>query len=210
MSKSSHSKNPKKATEKKQKPAKTAPIKKKEDVEKSKDEKIDEDFPGYPHYPAKEDILNPKNGFKKIDSELEDNNKATLQNKKEADEFSLENGEEQNEVDNLGIVPGTEADVTVDDIIALGPTEQDMDSGEDESMMPSDANLEEFLEDASEEPEGEDLMYELGKDGSELDVPGAEEDDAEERMGEEDEENNYYSLGGDEKDSLEDDITAKE
>jgi hypothetical protein len=58
--------------------------------------------------------------------------------------------------------------------------------------------------------EGEDLTYELGKDGSDLDVAGAEEDDAEEAIGEEDEENNYYSLGGDEKDSLEDDITAKE
>ena len=33
--------------------------------------------------------------------------------------------------------------------------------------------------------------------GSDLDVPGSEEDDADEEIGEEDEENNPYSLGGD-------------
>lgn len=36
-----------------------------------------------------------------------------------------------------------------------------------------------------------------------LDIPGAELDDDGERIGEEDEENNYYSLGGDEKNELE-------
>ena len=35
--------------------------------------------------------------------------------------------------------------------------------------------------------------------GSDLDVPGADEDDANEDIGEEDEENNPYSLGGDDK-----------
>ncbi len=38
-----------------------------------------------------------------------------------------------------------------------------------------------------------------------LDVPGSELDDNDEIIGEEDEENNYYSLGGDEKNSLEED-----
>lgn len=36
--------------------------------------------------------------------------------------------------------------------------------------------------------------------GSELDVPGSEEDDYDEALGEEDEENNSYSLGGEKKD----------
>ena len=35
--------------------------------------------------------------------------------------------------------------------------------------------------------------------GSDLDVPGADDDNADENIGEEDEENNPYSLGGDEK-----------
>jgi len=41
--------------------------------------------------------------------------------------------------------------------------------------------------------------------GSDLDVPGSEMDDAQEAIGSEDEENNYYSLGGDDKESLEED-----
>ena len=39
--------------------------------------------------------------------------------------------------------------------------------------------------------------------GSDLDIPGAEMDDAQEDIGSEDEENNYYSLGGDDKENLE-------
>jgi hypothetical protein len=41
--------------------------------------------------------------------------------------------------------------------------------------------------------------------GDDLDVPGAELDDAQEIIGSEDEENNYYSLGGDDKENLEED-----
>ncbi len=40
----------------------------------------------------------------------------------------------------------------------------------------------------------------LALDGSDLDVPGSEEDDSNEAIGEEDEENNSYSLGGDKHD----------
>lgn len=36
------------------------PIRKKEDVQKNPDNRIDEDFPGFPHAPAKEEIINPK------------------------------------------------------------------------------------------------------------------------------------------------------
>jgi hypothetical protein len=39
--------------------------------------------------------------------------------------------------------------------------------------------------------------------GGDLDVPGAELDDTQEEIGSEDEENNYYSLGGDDKESQE-------
>jgi hypothetical protein len=40
-----------------------------------------------------------------------------------------------------------------------------------------------------------------------IDVPGSELDDRNEMIGSEDEENNSYSLGGDDKESLEDDPT---
>src|SRR5437868_10927875 len=38
----------------------TDPINEKEEVQKSNDEHIDQDFEGYPHEPATENIINPK------------------------------------------------------------------------------------------------------------------------------------------------------
>lgn len=38
----------------------TDPIDKKEEVPKSKDKHIDQDFEGYPHHPAKENIIHPE------------------------------------------------------------------------------------------------------------------------------------------------------
>jgi hypothetical protein len=43
-----------------------------EEVQESNDEKIDQDFPGYPHSPAKEDILHPNSGFEKADVDVEE------------------------------------------------------------------------------------------------------------------------------------------
>ena len=37
------------------------PIRHKEDVQKSNDERIDQDFPGFPHHPSKEKNINPGN-----------------------------------------------------------------------------------------------------------------------------------------------------
>lgn len=38
----------------------TQPIKNKEQVQQSKDERIDQDFPGFPHAPATEDTIKTK------------------------------------------------------------------------------------------------------------------------------------------------------
>lgn len=43
--------------------------------------------------------------------------------------------------------------------------------------------------------------------GSDLDVPGSELDDKQESIGSEDEENNYYSLGGDDHNDLDENIS---
>jgi hypothetical protein len=37
------------------------PIRNESEVQESNDERIDEDFPGYPHHPSKEKTINPKN-----------------------------------------------------------------------------------------------------------------------------------------------------
>ncbi|WP_298738877.1 hypothetical protein [uncultured Chitinophaga sp.] len=83
------------------------------------------------------------------------------------------------------IIMGTEADVTAEDLANLGPRDEDMDEGEDESVRARDLLVKQTDEESDEEPP------------EELDVPGAAADDDAESRGMEDEENNEYSLGGD-------------
>jgi len=47
--------------------------------------------------------------------------------------------------------------------------------------------------------------FEQDVSGGDLDIPGADLDDVQEEIGSEDEENNHYSLGGDERENLEED-----
>lgn len=47
------------------------PMDSKQDVEQSPDEKINEDFPGYPHYPSREDIMDQQTGSHRVDADLE-------------------------------------------------------------------------------------------------------------------------------------------
>lgn len=141
----------------------------------------DEEFPGYPHYPAQEDIMHPANKMEKVapDPEKLTRSGAYLDKTPEKPvSSSLDTALETD--DDLIIVPGTEADVTRDDLIILG--EQNLDNDEEEST---------------------DTKTVLGDLGAGLDVPGEELDDQDEEIGAEDEENNYYSLGGDNKENLE-------
>lgn len=48
------------------------PMDSKKDVANSPDEKTDQDFPGYPHYPAKEDIMHKSTGSHRVDADLEE------------------------------------------------------------------------------------------------------------------------------------------
>jgi hypothetical protein len=43
----------------------------KEEAMKSNDNRIDEDFPGYPHHPANERIINPKNAADRTDADMD-------------------------------------------------------------------------------------------------------------------------------------------
>lgn len=161
------------------------------DVEKSNDPNIEKDFPGYPHYPAKDDILNPDNNSGKLDVDVDN-----LTRSHAVDPIHLKNikgvpgvsgitaeaipGDDE---DEIGIVSGTEADVTADDLLALGDRDADMDLGEDEELAARGWKP---------------------KAGTDLDIPDADmNDEAGDAMGQGDEENSYYSLGGDNKDSLE-------
>lgn len=44
----------------------------KREVEQSPDEKTDQDFPGYPHYPAKEDIMDQRTDSHRVDLDVEE------------------------------------------------------------------------------------------------------------------------------------------
>lgn len=141
----------------------------------------DKEFPGYPHYPAKEDILNRPDA-ERVDVDVENLSRSNTKTSSALPDASVKTPAADEPVPAVGdmdddiMVEGTEADVTADDLVALG--EEDADFGRRE---------------------------ELAVTGDDLDVPGAEEDDANEEIGEEDEENNYYSLGGDAHENLEED-----
>ncbi len=159
----------------------------------------DEDLPGYPHYPPTEDILNPSVDLERVDIDVEKITRAG--NISESDLSGVASvaplndmeepvNDDMDEEDDIGIVPGTEADVTKEDLLLLGAIDKDMDMGEDEEL--------------------ENKGFRLSLTGDDLDVPGEELDDDNELIGEEDEENNYYSLGGDNKESLEEDAARDE
>ncbi|MGZ5248406.1 MAG: hypothetical protein ACXWCR_14970 [Flavitalea sp.] len=146
----------------------------------------DDDLPGYPHYPSSEDITHPKNEMKKVDSNLDEMSKSTPGkiSRTETNEPISNSDTSLEDEDELIIVPGTEADVTAEDIENLGPRDGDMDMGDDEILKG---------------------RMQQSQDENDLDIPGSELDDANEDIGEEDEENNYYSLGGDRHDDLDED-----
>ena len=199
---------------------KTNPIDSENKVQQSKDEHIDQDYPGYPHYPAKDDIMNPQNHIERVEAgvenlthdDLQQNGKKkvmpTPQGPTTSDTAELED-EQENKEDDLGIVMGTEADVTEEDITNLGDPNRDFDMDEAEEIF-SDGSASAFggTEETVDDLDSKDLDDELNRTGDDLDVPGSEDDDADEDMGEEDEENNYYSLGGDRRDNIEDDPSS--
>jgi hypothetical protein len=161
------------------------PMDSKRDVENANDEKIDQDFPGYPHYPAREDIMDDRTDSHRVDIDVENlpntNNKTGVnqrfgnETERAKDAMTPQPGLGD---DDLGIQPGTEADVNEDDLAILNATNAEIG-------VPQNVDTEELNND--------------------LDIPGSELDDAAEEIGEEDEENNYYSLGGDRHESQEED-----
>ena len=166
----------------------TKPMDSKQDVEKSNDEKIDQDFPGYPHYPAREDIMDKRTDSKQVDADVENltnsNNKSGVGQRLSASHNNTEQARNAMTPqpglgnDDLDLKEGTEGDVTEDDLAALNATNDEI--GTPQNVTNEDIN-------------------------TDLDIPGSELDDANEKIGEEDEENNYYSLGGDSHENLEED-----
>ncbi|HYF29837.1 MAG TPA: hypothetical protein VD993_01845 [Chitinophagaceae bacterium] len=153
---------------------------------RKKTENENEDFPGYPHYPPKEDIMSASSDMKRVEVDVENltpsgkyvNTKAgsnPMSSPPAATDATASTGD-----DDLKIVPGTKADVTKDDLAVLGGrtfSDDDLHGTKKRKMVT----------------------------GDDLDIPGADLDNTNEAIGEEDEENNYYSLGGDRHEDLEED-----
>jgi len=139
------------------------------------DQNKDQDFPGYPHYPASEDITREGNNTGK--EQIEDEKDGVLDGAQ------------------IAQISDNDADVTAEDLDILNAAENG--STEDDASL-----IESGLDDVDEDGEP---LNENSSDlsGSDLDVPGSEDDDADELLGEEDEENNSYSLGGDNHESQE-------
>jgi hypothetical protein len=180
-------------------PENTDPIDSPNKVENSNDAKIDQDFPGYPHYPATEDIMNPSNHTERVTGELDSHSRADLNRmhldspiKSGSDATDPTRMEDQ---EDLHLVEGTSADVTETDMETLKMLDRDMDNGEDENRVDPDFRVQRDTEDLEGVDEELNALH-----ADAMDVPGEETDDANEEIGEEDEENNYYSLGGDGKD----------
>lgn len=85
-----------------------------------------------------------------------------------------------------------ESDVTEEEKELLRRTDESMSGIDDEDRR--------ALELDKTDLDGDLLNEKDDISGSDLDIPGANEDDDDEELGEEDEENNSYSLGGDRKD----------
>lgn len=141
------------------------------------------EFPGYPKYPAHEDILNQD---KRVEGNLNDEVLTGQSvNMKLSKTYSTETDKEMPEgpEDDLKPVAVNESDVTEEDLEALGPEDLSMDMGDDEQLK--------------------HRMRPVDFSAQDLDIPGSELDDEKEGVGSEDEENNSYSLGGDNHEDLE-------
>lgn len=160
-----------------------------ESVEESKDSKIDEDFPGYPHYPSKDDILNPANDMVRVETDVENislSKKITGKALPQAEniEFVDKNYIDESEMLSSDFTSSTDEGLSEEDLQMLGEKDEDMDDGDDEQLKrhgwsPSTSD---------------DLDFDNENDNS---------------FNSEDEENDFYSLGGDEKSSLDENESDK-
>lgn len=122
-------------------------------MDTTKDQQSDKDFPGYPHYPAKEDITQPSNNNGEVHIDA---------GKTDKQDTSLDG--------DLDIVMGTEADVTPEEQELLASTEgyNRVDGRDDDDELLNEDDLDipgADADDANEaigEEDEENNYYSLG------------------------------------------------
>lgn len=196
------------------------------EVEESPDAKTDQDFPGYPHYPAREDIMDQRNDFTREDIDMENmpnsrnitgvSQRFTNDNSRNQGANAAEGqpqvgggefegrpehvGAPQSETDDLGLREGTEADVSDDERAALEDASYYRPTDDENNLRQASLDNTDF----DGEPLNEESFGGV-RSGSGLDVPGEVDETTTESMGQGDEENKYYSLGSDRQDQNEED-----
>lgn len=179
--------SPGKSGEKGHKTHKTAPKKVSQPSEETTKEpgtQTESEFPGYPKYPANEDIMNTGNRLEgNLDDEALTGQSVDMSRVKNEGEALADKEMAEGVEDELKPLGKNPYDVTDDDLEALGPEDLSMDMGDDEQLKHRNRPVD-FT-------------------GKDLDIPGSELDDEQEALGSEDEENNGYSIGGDNHDDLE-------
>lgn len=88
----------------------------------------------------------------------------------------------------------TDEDIMADNGTNVTNIERDLLQRSSESMSTADDEQLNLATLDNTDEDGTPLNEKVNMSGSDLDVPGAEDDDASEKIGEEDEENNAYSL----------------
>lgn len=88
----------------------------------------------------------------------------------------------------------TDEDILADNGTNVTNIERDLLQRSSESMSTADDEQLNLATLDNTDEDGTPLNEKVNMSGSDLDVPGAEDDDANEKIGEEDEENNAYSL----------------
>ena len=132
----------------------------KKEVEQSNDEKTDQDFPGYPHYPAREDIMDQRTDSHRVDVDVENIpanrnltgvsqrfTPATGRDKKEGKEPNpAEEGEDFSDI-------GPRTEIYNDNLASLGSANAEI--GMPQNTETSDLNTDRRGTDINEEDEAE-------------------------------------------------------
>jgi hypothetical protein len=169
-------------------------------------EKTGNDFPGYPHYPTTEDIMDGRSDAERVNVDVENlpnfHNATTSHRLNRGTESERTTGSTPTEADmesDLEIEMGTEADVTPEEKKLL---EDDMYYPTQDEDRLRQARLDDT--DFDGEPLNEESFGAGTESGSDLDMEAATDETASDAsgQGEEDEENQYWSLGSAENDNV--------
>jgi hypothetical protein len=138
-------------------------------------------------YPANEDIMNRKNEIERISIDPDRMSKspgASASGRNENDD--RDESDEFPPARNSKTTSASKSDLTKEDYEALGPRDLSLDGGDDEKLK--------------------HRVWPVDFAARDLDVPHGD-DERIDALGQGDEENDHYSLGGDDKENLEDDPT---